>query len=89
MNWARSWAFSLLTAVPISSCSRTYCLITGKGWSTETRRLGRTLAANKSQSRELMGLSLLAAIPNQGVAVKCRFDPTLHNQGLVLRGFSS
>jgi len=36
-----------------------------------------------------MGLSSSAVIPNQGVAVKCRFDPTLHSQGLVLRGSSS
>jgi hypothetical protein len=31
-----------------------------------------------------MGLSLLAAIPNQGLAVKCRVKPTLHNQGLMI-----
>jgi hypothetical protein len=36
-----------------------------------------------------MGLISSAVIPNQEVAVKCRFDPTLHNQGLVLRGPSS
>ena len=36
-----------------------------------------------------MGLSSSTRISNQGVAVKCRFDPTLHNQGLVLRGSSS
>ena len=43
MNWARSWAVSLLTGVPTSSCSRTYCLVRTCSWAIEPRLYKRLL----------------------------------------------
>ncbi len=56
VNWARSWAVSLLTAVPISLCSRTYYLIVAHTWAIEALGQARSLPATLQVHRLLREL---------------------------------